>query len=482
VKSQKQKATQAAYRRAFGAEFNVTWGGTKFANEIENLSYFRSLTCWYGSNEFDTADRRELLYRYAESHFDTEDQYSTLNELYQALPVKSGGKRILRNLCGLYNLAPRRTFGTRKLQDETARTLYGRIGIDNAMKLAHRYARLTNNALIMPKKVGQDVIIDVIPPDLYRVVLNPEDFRQVDELWIPIRRRNGETNFNVWTADTYTVADADGKTISSESNPYKRIPGVFLQLETDVVNYYGGGLIELTEAEIDNNFLKFCIDNNIVYSGFNVWLATNFNLSKVTLSPNKIIAVNKVVLGEGQDVPPTLENISPTENYLALEEVQDKRYQRALREMGLPATLYSPDAKTDSGYSIFMQRQELMEIRKEDESTMRAAEREVYKLLALMQQTDFGVTTMPNVEEFQIDYQEQGIMLEPKEDFELKKAKFEYGILSPMTFVKELAGIDNMATDDEAIQYIQANRTLIQDITTTGQAPEPDVITNTTTQ
>jgi hypothetical protein len=88
---------------------------------------------------------------------------------------------------------------------------------------------------------------------------------------------------------------------------------------------------------------------------------------------------------------------------------------------------------------------------------------------------------MPSVEEFQIDYQEQGIMLEPKEDFELKRAKFEYGLLSPMTFVKELAGIDNMATDEEAIQFIQTNRTLIQDITTTGQEPVTDVITNIST-
>jgi len=480
MRSQKQKATKPAYLRAFGAEFNVTWGSTKFKTEIENLSYFRSLTCWYGSNEFDTQDRRELLYRYAEAHFDTEDQYSTLNELYQALPVKSGGKRILRNLCGLYNLAPRRNFGTGR-SEEIARTLYGRIAIDNAMKLAHRYARLTNNALIMPKRAGQDIIFDVIPPDLYRVVLNHDDFRQVDELWIPIRRRNGKTEFNVWTAEMYSKVDVEGKVISSEPNPYKRIPGVFLQLETDVVNYYGSGLIELTEAEIDNNFLKFCIDNNIVYSGFNVWLATNFNLSKLTLSPNKVVSINEVVLGEGALVPPSLESISPSENFLALEEVQDKRYQRALREMGLPATLYSPDAKPESGYSIFMQRQELMEIRKEDESIMRAFEREVYKLLALMQQVDFGVSAMPSVEEFQIDYQEQGIMLEPKEDFELKKAKFEYGVLAPMTFVKELAGIDNMATDEEAIQFIQTNRTLIQDITTTGQEPVADVITNIST-
>ena len=472
MKSIKTESYYTAARRAFEQEFRVTWGSTKFSNEVDSLCFFRALTCWYSSSMDDLDARRELLYRFAEPHFDTADAASTLNRLYQALPIKSGGKRIMRNICGLYNKEARRTFGNSD-DASTADDIYRRSDIDTAMKTAHRFARLTNNCIIVPAIRNGVLDIDILPPDLYRVVLDEKNFRSVLELWIPVKRHGGKTEFNVWTHEQYIKCNYKGEVISAEPNRYGRIPVVFVQLEKDASDYYGGGMVELMEAELDNNFLKFLIDNNIVYSAFAVWIATNFGKVDFTLSPNKIICVNDAVKGDGFLLPPSLESVTPSDTFGKLEDLQNRRYQRALREMGLPATIYSPDAKTESGYSIFMQRQELMEIRQEDEPIFRRVEQELYELIAQMELIDMGVV-LPPVSDFTIDYQEQSILLEPQKDFELKKEKLEYGILSPLVFVKELAGIDNLSTNEEAIEYLKSNRELFNSIT----APQKEEHTN----
>ncbi len=462
MKSIKSESYYTASYRAFEQDFRVTWGSTKFSHEIDSLCFFRALTCWYSSSADDLDARRELLYRFAEPHFDTSDSATTLNRLYQALPVKSGGKRIMRNICGLYNKSARRAFGNSD-QASTAEEIYKRSDVDTAMKSAHRFARLTNNCIIIPAIRNGVLDIDILPPDLYRVVLHEKNFREVKELWIPVKRHGGKTEFNVWTKEQYSKCNYKGELISSEPNRYGRIPVIFVQLEKDASDYYGGGMAELMEAELDNNFLKFIIDNNIVYSAFAVWIATNFGKTDFTLSPNKVIMVNDAVSGEGFLTPPTLQSVTPADTFGKLEELQNRRYQRALREMGLPATVYSPDAKTDSGYSIFMQRQELMEIRQEDEPIFRRVEQELYELIAQMELADMGVL-LPPVSDFTIDYQEQSIVLEPQKDFELKKEKLEYGILSPLVFVKELAGIDNLNSNEEAIEYIKSNKQLFQSL------------------
>jgi len=463
TKSRQEYARIEAFVRAFSDEFFGIWGSTPFGNnedELRSFCYFAACTCWLDSTPDDIASRRELMYRYLESDFSTTNEDDTINELYQLLPVEESITRILRNLCNLYNKPARRKFGTK---EKDFSTLYDECQIDAAMRTAHVTARLTNNALIMPQVRNHRLEIDVLPPDLYRVVTDERDFRQVKEVWIPISRKRG-TVFHVWSKETYRKVEADGKEISIEPNRYGCIPGVFLQFRRSMTDYYGGAFIDLVLAALDSNKLKFMADNNVVYNGFAVWLAINFgkNNTNLNLSPNKVLSVNDVTIGEGQNVEPDLRSISPSANYLEIEELRDVRYQRVLRNCGLPLSLYSPNPGVASGTALFLERQELMEIRSIDLEILRGAERQLLELITLVSNTD-NATNLPETT-IGIDYNDFEIIMEPDKGFALKKEQFEAGLIQAKDYVLSQTSNDLIDTNEKAIEFIKENLALVKEI------------------
>jgi len=463
TKSRRDYARTEAFVRAFSDEFFGIWGSTPFGNnedELRSFCYFAACTCWLDSAPDDISSRRELMYRYLESDFSTANEDDTINELYQVLPVEESITRILRNLCNLYNKPARRKFGAK---EKEFAALYDECQIDAAMRTAHVTARLTNNALIMPQVRNYRLEIDVLPPDLYRVVTDERDFRQVKELWIPISRKRG-TVFHVWSKETYRKVEADGKEISIEPNRYGRIPGVFLQFKRSMTDYYGGAFIDLVFAALDSNKLKFMADNNVVYNGFAVWLAVNFgrNNTGLNLSPNRVIRVDDVTVGEGQNVEPDLRSISPSANYLEIEELRDVRYQRVLRNCGLPLSLYSPNPGVASGTALFLERMELMEIRSIDLEMLRSAERQLLELVTLVSNTD-NATNLPETT-IGVDYNDFEIIMEPEKGFALKKEQFEAGLIEAKDYVLSQTSNDLIDTNEKAIEFIKENLALVKEI------------------
>lgn len=456
--SQAAYAIREPYLRAFELEFSAIWGATPFKNETENLAYFRSMTCWLDSKHSDLQSRREFMYRYLESSFSTTFQDDTINELYQIIPVEECVRRVLRNLCNLYNDAPRRTFSKGEFD-----TLYSKSRVNSALRVAHQTARFTNNALVMPVVRNGKLEIDVLPPDLYRLKFGDKDFRVITELWIPVTRR-GYTEFHVWNAETYRKIDGTGKLLQEEVNRYGRIPAAMLQFEQVPDDYYGGGMMELVGAALDDNKLKFMADNNAEYNGFSVWLATNLGAAADTrIAPNRVLRVDNISAGEGMAIEPDLRAISPAADYLNLEEFRDMRYRRALRNMGLPLSLYSPNPGVASGYALFLERMELMELRKQDVEVMRDFEQTLLELIVLVANTD-NRAGLPEGAEIGVDYADFQITLEPAADFELKKLQFEYGLIPPMNFVQLLSGNDLVKDDAEAINYLKKNREFLKEL------------------
>lgn len=461
TKSKKDYAVIEPFVRAFASEFTAIWGGTQFQEEVDNLAYFRALTCWLNATHYDMESRREYMYRYLESDFSTTQEDDTLNELYRLLPIETSVRRIMRNLCGLYNKPSRRKFESKQAEYEN---LYTIAQVDSAMRNAHIVGRLTNNALIMPVVRNNKLEIDVFPPDLYRVKVGDTDFRSVVELWIPVTR-HGVTEFHVWGAETYRRVKNNGDVISEEANRYGRIPGVFLQFDKDPADYYGGGLFEIVMATLDCNKLKFLADNNVTYTGFAVWVAINFgkSMDSARLSPNRLLRVDNVAgPGDGGYIEPDLRSVAPDSNYMGIEELRDVRYQRALRNEGLPLSLYSANPGIASGYALFIERQELIEIRAIDMEKMRHAENELCELISVVVSADMGLN-LP-VSALGVDYSDVEIVMEPDKSFELKKQQFEYGLIPALEFVRQLSGNDLVDTDESAIEYMKKNRELFKQL------------------
>ena len=462
TRSTESYAVIEPFVRAFTSEFTAIWGGTPFEDEIEGMAYMRAMTCWLGATYYDLESRREYMYRYLEGNFSTKNADDTINELYRLIPIEQGVTRILRNLCILYNRAPKRKFSAATEQYEA---LYEQAGVNSALRKAHELGKYTNNALLMPVVQNGRLEIDVFAADLYRVKSSVKNFRQIVELWIPVTTR-GETDFHVWSAEEYRRINYKGEVIQQEPNRYGRIPGVLLQFDRSTTDYYGGGLFEIVMATLDNNKLKFLGDNNVDYSGFAVWIAVNFGKAgqDFRLSPNRILKVDNVRTGEGDDIEPDLRSVKPEEGYLNIEELRGIRYRNALRDCGLPASLYDTNpGLAASGVAMLLERQELLEMRTKDIDVMRRCEQELCDCIRAVVNADLGVK-LPTTT-VGIDYAEFDIILEPSADYELKTKKFEYGVLGARDYLQSIAGNDLVADDGGAIEFIRKNRELLKQLT-----------------
>lgn len=457
MRSTRAVTKQETYSRAFDEDFSVIWGATPFIAEIPNLSYFRAMTCFLSSDLNDIEDRRRLLYRYLENDFSADKPDDTINELYRVLPTSSGIPRIARNLCQLYAKPARRTFD---VAEDGYNAVYRQVNVDGLLRKAHRIGKLTNNALLLPTVRNGRLEVDILPPDLFRVKTSASDFRQMGELWIPVHRR-GQTHFHVWTNETYSLRNVNGAVVREEPNRYGVIPAALLQFEQSMTDFYGAAKYGLVSASLDDNKLRFLVDNNVVYTAFSVWVAVNFGKNaNFKLAPNRVIQIDNVTSGEGMNVPPELQTVSPPAEYMTLEELRLNRYKAALRDEGLPEALVNNNPGiASSGVAMMVDRQELMEIRAEDIDVMRSFEQVLCDTIRVVANADLR-SALPPVS-IGVDYAEQLPYLEPQAEFDFYKSKFEYGVLSPKDFLKITGGNDLVNTDEEAMNYINTNKSLL---------------------
>lgn len=457
--SQRTITKQEPYVRAFSQDFLTIWGATPLSQEYANLSYFRALTCFYGSEFDDIIDRRKLIFRYLENDFGSDNPTDTINELYRVLPTGTRMPRILRNLCSLYNQPPMRKYSEETSAERIEET-YQKGRLNTAFRLAHQTAKLCNICAVMPFVRNGEIEVDVYPPDLFRVVCDPKDYKVVKELWIPICNvidGRDVYSFKVWDDVYYTERDNECRLISQIEHGYGRIPAAFLRFE-EGTDFYGGGMIELVDAALDDNKLCFLANNDVTYSAFSVWIATNFGQQNVSISPNKLLKVNNVTMGEGQSIPPSLENVGGNAQFLQIEELRDIRWKRALREKGFPeSTVSSNPGLAASGVAMQIDRMELLEIRASDAEVMTDFENDFYPVFAAVVNHDLGLG-LPESCTIGIDFAEPQMYVDPTADYDKKLALFEYGLLGAKDFLTIATKSELVDNDDDAIRYILENR------------------------
>ncbi len=456
--------------RAFALSFSVIWGATPLSNEVNNLAYFRALTCFIGSEYDDLEDRRKLMYQYLSNDFATDSEDDTINQLYRVIPIEEFVNRVLRNLCGLYSKAPNRKFDVSNSNIDDA---YKNADVNSSLRYAHKIAKLCNTALVMPVVRDFKIEIDVLPPDLFRVVTDKKDHRKITELWIPVNLPDAAGNpvytFKVWTDKTYRVLDAEGREISSEANKYGIIPACFLQFTHSRTDFYGGGLWELLFAVLDDNKLCFLANNDVVYSAFSVWIATNFGKENIKLAPNRLLRVDKVTSGEGFEVAPSLDSVGGNGIFPNIDDLRDRRYKIAMRKMGLPESLISANpGLAPSGVAMQIDRMELLDLRSEDAGTFTKFENDFYPVFAKIVNKDLGLG-LPETCSVGIDYIEDAEYIEPAVEQANTLAQFEYGLLSAKDFVAKHIKNELITTDEEAINYLIKNRTLLEKLKSHGQ-------------
>lgn len=439
---------------------DTIWGEIPyFKGELDSICYFRAITCFLDSKPTDIADRRALLAEYLKGQGYSAE---TINQFRSVLPADSQAGKLARNVCTLYGEEPQRVYSS----DETVNTamddLYREGALDALFQDVHKYALFCNRVAVRPtfNKRGE-LRGQLIPPDMFRVVTDPDDPEEVLQMWIPYatevdRKGNQQTVFRVWKDDVTYLANYKGEKIAltEEPNRYGRIPFVFLQMnESTDGDFYGGGLWEMTEIQIWANMQELNTTQSSIYNSFETWLGVNLDPDSkgLRISPGSLINVQQGGIGT-DEAPADLRTVGATGQYPILSEFRRDRLREKLRDEGLPTHIVD-DASAGglTGIALTILERELTRIRSSHARKLMRFERQFAEMVALHAKKDQAMNLPDRFPEFGVKYAGQQVYLEPKDQLDLDLQKASEGLAYPSTIVGQYLGDTGGMSDEEAI-------------------------------
>lgn len=462
------------YFDAFSEEYRRIWVGMQSIAEdpaeLQSLSYFRALTCFLKSDEAAVTDRRRLLYAYLLPEFQNRTAEDTLNRYRKQLPVRSTVRRVIKNICTAYDEQPTRKFtagesAADEIIDQTMAAIYEEMRVATQFQRIYHRARLTGMVLARPLYINGRWHVDYLTPDQFRLETDPDDVRTIISVTYPRATNDGGVEYVKWTNDFIMNIDMNGRTVQEQPNPYGRIPFVVCRLaEDDTV--YTSGMLELVESQLGVNKLKFLSNLSAVFAGAPVWVATNFNSPNLTITPERILRVDGVRMAEGQDIPPTLEAVTPDASYRDMDEYAREQERTMQHDEGIPPSMTSTEAVTPpSGIARLVERNEILELRYSDQKALREFERAFAEMTALVAQTDVG--TPVDAISLQVQFADESIIIEPDKEYTFDKQKLQDGVMTVQSFYQKWAGLE--MDEDELVDELTKRRALAGSVIT----PEP---------
>lgn len=452
------------YADAFENESFIIWKETEFKHQIVDIAHKRTMSCFLRNNPEAEYDRRELLYAMLKPVFSHDDKEDTLIKYYSILPTDNLYiRRIIRNLCIIYNEAPDREING-EAQNEFINLLNDRY-LNNTLQKTYRVAKLTGECIVRPYINNGLLKWSYFLPDVYRV--KEDRYGNPEEIWIAFEEFEDAKpviKFHVWTADEYSVRNAKGKPIKFTDpdgkeailikHGYGGLP--FERLEMDE----NENLYDLVRAQLECNALDLYNLQNITFNAFSVWVLTSFpELGKnFKLSPNRVITAK----AEHPEAPvPEVSTVAPTAFFSEIDEYKQDKMKRVMKNLGLPTSLVDDNpGLAQSGVAMKMDRKELDEIRREDIYVLEDFESRLINATARILNYDnrSNEKLKPKYPvEISITYQEPELFTEPRDFFDLEIERWNNDLKTPKQLVNDIAG-KYVETDEEAIEFIKQNR------------------------
>jgi hypothetical protein len=235
-------------------------------------------------------------------------------------------------------------------------------------------------------------------------------------------------------------------------NPYGKIPFIITKFEEDP-DVYGGLKYELVKSQLVSNMIDLLRDENLIYSGFGVWVIKNFGLTddEIALSPGRIYPIDT----KFDDPEPSLEHVSANPGYNEIQLAKDLVIKNIMRNMGLPNGMLQDNPGLQSGVAMLIDRKELEEARVDDIEALQIFEKEIINMILTVSNSER--LTSYELVDVETDFVETSAMLEPDKEFELQTSYFNAGLITPSQYIVRTTGRE-FKTDEEAIEFINKNK------------------------
>jgi hypothetical protein len=467
-------------------------------DDRRDLAYYRTLVAFYDDAPENLEIRREVQQAYVRGIM-AEEEITRTNRI---MPIDSRLSKVLANVCTLYSYPPNRTFSDVPEVSKRLSDIYRRGRADLVMAEAHELARLTGLVAVRPRfdRKGKKLLFQSWTPDRFRIRPHAEDSTEIGEMFYPFkvavadkRFKSGfrsEIRIRYWTETETWVTDKRGEEILGERRPnrYGRIPFTFLRLrDARDGGLYGPGWWSLVAFQIWDNLTKLANDRNHLFNSFVVALAVNLGLKgDLQLGAGRVIVLENLKSSKdmpGSPVDPSLTTLDLQSNFTMGEQFRIDRKKELLRDNHLPAFYWDEAGQPPSGVSLRVQERELRRQERKDRPGLQDAEIDTADLTATVWNRDYfdddGVqVARPTAEQlpealeaFAIDYEEEPVYLEPKDQYELEKQQVKDGVRSVGRFYRDWSGDDVVDEKDENVAAAMAKRRAVAALALTGDAP-----------
>jgi hypothetical protein len=283
----------------------------------------------------------------------------------------------------------------------------------------------------------------------------------------------------VWTKDKiqirnanvkpYNVASKAANALSifqEEDNPYGRIPFEIL--------YLHGGRLDLSEGQLTANTQKFQGLINQSYNSNPIGVSYNIPENKISVSPGSLVAMDGVP-SDGELLQPQIAFFKPDSEYDCINEFRNELLYETQRNEDIPNSVVTGDATVQSGTAKLVEYAGLIERATEDEPILAEFEERLAILVQIVSNVDADMN-LPDIN-FDITYPPETVKMDPLEEYEFAKLKYEDGTMDPYEFYKAYGGIKDSMDDEEIVKIINQRRTNkeLLELTATNEEETEDV-------
>jgi len=497
------RVNSSYYEFAYKDSLFATWQYTPFKLDIAEMSYQKAMAVFGQTGQTAEEARRELLYQYLKySNFSSTKQDDVIKSMFPTLPTSNSFvNRIIKNIANIYINMPLRSYegnGTELLEETLTEASY-----NSTMLNTYRKAKLNGECLVRPRIRRGKLTYQILTPESYRVT--KDEHGNILEYWRPYYEyvvslsgvSESKLRFEVWTLEEFKILDGEDEHLkpikftqktqridtttngiieteneyTSFPNPYKDYKGNpiipiailnFSQNDDDGTEESKDNY-ELVKTQLESNLMDFITKENYIYNSIGFWVMMNIDMenSNIPIGNSRGIVMQGVQEPvEGGNAMPSIEHVTADGVYNELIEANKTVLTQRMRDAGLPESMVSQNPGiAASGAAMQIDWRELIETRKEDYGVLKRFENELINLTAMFLNFDSASTLKGKFKSeiiVTIDYVEQSFndWAEKKESNDYKRRN---GLITVKEYVEQMAGVDTILDDDEAIEYMNNN-------------------------
>ena len=357
-------------------------------------------------------------------------------------------KKVTNNLAMTYLEPPKREVDGSQKDQEIFTEIANTTGLDGKLKLASRYAKLLKSIMLRPVWRGGRLDLDLLTPNILDVEVgeSPEDLLSVLVTHYGASNRVEEITYSLWTAEEFKRLNYRGQEISSEANPYQRIPflPIWDALPTDSFWLEGGGdLVALQEAiNLKLTDLLYTLEHQAFGVG---WISGLGGGGKIKVDPGHMVSL---------PVDGKLGYANTEAPIEAVVAAIDKLVKWAAVSNGLPASSLSTDPTEESGLSKIVSNRELDELRRDDVALFRRYESQLFDLCRTIWNAHNPNRKISDKAKLRVDFYDPKPQVPPSEQAQTWERLEELGVISAVDIALERN--PDLKTREEALAHLLA--------------------------